>query len=122
MRARLSVVLLVAALMAGCASDTASPRFQVESPAGSSSAPGSAASTSPTASSTPTPTTSPIVSAPIIEVGGFAEVVVDALNIRSTPGVVSSQEVPQASSLLELGDRVFLAEGPVSASGYDWYF
>jgi len=120
------MVFLVAALMAGCASAAASPSLQVESPAGSPSSPESPRSTpstaEPTAASSPLPATSPLASTSVIEVGGFAEVVVDALNIRSNPGVVSGGEVPQATSLLERGSRVFLAEGPVRASGYDWYF
>lgn len=49
--------------------------------------------------------------------GLFAEVVVDALNVRGAPGITS-----ELGGSLERGQRVFIIEGPVQASGLDWYY
>jgi hypothetical protein len=53
-------------------------------------------------------------------VGSIAEVTVDGLRVRSEPGIDAGAE-PGQTGTLDAGSRVYLAAGPVTASGYEWY-
>lgn len=57
-----------------------------------------------------------------LAVGMVAEVIVDSLNVRAAPGVGSPLAAPGETGRLSRGDQVYLADGPVAADGYDWYF
>ena len=54
--------------------------------------------------------------------GAVVEVTVDAINVRAQPTVAASLAAPGDTGLLKRGDHVYLAEGPVMADGFDWYF
>ena len=82
-----------------------------------------AATDEPTASASVTPTTAPSATpgpSPAFAHDSLVEVIVTDLIVRSAPGVD-----PATSSILPDGltsaDRAFIADGPVGASGYDWY-
>ena len=98
----------------------------------------SAAPPSPSAAITPAPTDSPppsrspeplpSVSAaptepivPTVNIGSdsFARVLVDDLRVRSKPGV--SDDSKKLEPLLQRGEVLLVLDGPVRASGYDWY-
>jgi hypothetical protein len=49
----------------------------------------------------------------------YARVVTDDLRVRSKPGV--SEDSTKLEPLLQKGVRVVVLDGPVQASGYDWY-
>jgi hypothetical protein len=93
-------------------------------------------------SSVPTAPPSPLASGPLVAAsaepsvppvgeagnGGFSdelagdsivEVVSDNLRVRSEPRVASDSVLYEP--LLRLGDRLFVIDGPVEASDYDWY-
>jgi len=63
------------------------------------------------------PTSAP--SASPIPVDSIATVVTDDLRVRSKPEVSDSSEL--RTPLLDNGHQVFVVDGPVSGSGYDWY-
>jgi hypothetical protein len=71
-----------------------------------------------TPASTPAPTPPPLTSGPL-RIDGLARVVVDRLRVRSAPGTGADSE--RLEPLLETGAMLFVIEGPVAGSGYDWY-
>ena len=82
----------------------------------------------PTPTPTPTPIPSPTPTQVIPRVSGggvalqpvsYAEVVVDDLRVRSKPGV--SEESLKLTPKLQPGRLLLVVDGPVRASGYDWY-
>lgn len=83
-----------------------------------------AASPDPSASGTTiasaTPSAAPSPPAGGLDVDGLGTVLVSDLVVRSAPGVE-----PATSSVLPgrltTDDRVFVVDGPVAASGYEWY-
>lgn len=80
--------------------------------------PGSPAPTSePTARATasPTPAPTPIV----IEPGAVAVTVSDRLRVRSEPRV--GDDSVMYEPVLPLGTELFVLDGPINASGFDWY-
>jgi hypothetical protein len=99
MRAAVALVVLLAAC--------ASPSPDSSLPSGLKSAEASASLLSPSA--TPQP----------VVIDTIAEVVTNDLVVRSAPGVDPSSEI--LPSLLQPGDRLFVIEGPVHATFYDWY-
>lgn len=70
------------------------------------------------------PTAEPSSSAAVamLGVGSIAEVTVDGLRVRTGPGVDAGEAAPGPTGTLDAGNRVYVAAGPVSASGYEWYF
>jgi hypothetical protein len=56
---------------------------------------------------------------PSIEAGGLAEVVTTELVMRSLPGVTDESEI--LVRMLQPGDELFVIDGPVHATFYDWY-
>lgn len=96
----------------------------LESVAGSPSATTASMPPAPVASREAGPSEMAVPSAssgaPTVKVDRLASVLVNDLVVRSAPGVD-----PEASSILPQrltsGDRVFVVEGPVEASGYRWY-
>lgn len=111
-------VVLLALVLGACGSTPAtldsSPRATL-SPSG--------ATEDPTASPSVTPTEAPSATpgpAPAFAHDSLVEVIVTDLIVRTAPGVD-----PTTSSILPDGltsaNRAFIADGPVSASGYDWY-
>jgi hypothetical protein len=88
-------------------------------------------SPSPSASADVVPPSGPPVSpAPADPVGGqvfsdvleadsIVEVVSDGVRVRSEPRVADDSKM--LAPLLKVGDRLFVVEGPVVASDYDWY-
>jgi hypothetical protein len=76
-------------------------------------APESAPASDPPSTATSSPSTAP---APL-RIDGLALVVADGLRVRAAPGVVAS-ELPGSFAT---GRRLFVLDGPVTDSGYDWY-
>ena len=70
------------------------------------------------APSTSTPSEPPADSVPI-PANTYARVVTDDLRVRSKPGV--SDDSKKLEPLLVRGGLVVVLDGPVQASGYDWY-
>lgn len=70
------------------------------------------------------PTAAPSSSAAVAMrgVGSIGEVTVDGLRVRTSPGIDAGEAAPGPTSTLDAGNRVDLAAGPVTASGYEWYF
>jgi hypothetical protein len=76
----------------------------------------------PTATDTPSPTPIPEPSgtpAPELASGQLAEVIVDELIARSAPGTGGDSEIHPGR--VGQGTRLWLFDGPVTASGYEWY-
>ncbi len=111
--------LLVVALLAGCADTSPTPAAGTAAPANPS---GSAPSPS-----TPEPSASPTVEAsapapaiaPSLPQGSMAVTVVDRIRMRSQPRV--SDDSIKYQPPLPIGTQLLVIEGPVEASGYDWY-
>jgi hypothetical protein len=78
---------------------------------------------SPAQSPAPTPVASEAPTTPVDSTGlapdSYARVVTDNLRVRSKPGVSDDSE--KLEPLLPDGVRLLVLEGPISASGYDWY-
>jgi len=112
------VLLLVAALIAGCGAPDTSP-----SPAASASVPAVPTSTSEAAapsaipSQAPTLTPGPVPADPFV--GHVVVTVSDSLRVRSQPRV--SDDSVKYEPLLPLGTELQVIDGPVNASGYVWY-
>ncbi len=76
-------------------------------------------------SRTPVPTPTPTVYAYLparpgpLRVNAFATVLADDLVLRSYPYVSGDSEI--LTPHLRRGNRLFVLEGPVTGSGYDWY-
>lgn len=83
----------------------------------SASSPAPATSASPGSSPTPNPTPTPT---PTFQVPGIAEVLVDSLRVRTRPEI--SDNSIRLVPLLSKPRRIALLEGPVMASGYNWFF
>jgi hypothetical protein len=47
---------------------------------------------------------------------------VDGLRVRGEPRIDAREAAPGSTGMLDSGSRVYVASGPVTASGYDWYF
>jgi hypothetical protein len=75
---------------------------------------------SPVPSSAPTPAATPgsMTAAPL-RIDGLARVVADRLRVRSAPGTGTDSQ--RLEPLLGIGTIVFVIDGPVAGSGYDWY-
>jgi hypothetical protein len=71
---------------------------------------------SPSESATPT---GPVVDSVPIPADTYAVVVTDDLRVRLHPGVTNGSTTLEP--LLQDGVRVVVLDGPVQASGYDWY-
>ena len=69
-------------------------------------------------SAKPSATTAP-TDREAIRVDGIATVVADSLRVRSAPNV--GPESTKLSPLLSRRDLVYVVDGPVHASDYDWY-
>jgi hypothetical protein len=113
---RLAVMIVL--FVAGC-SNTAAPATSA-TPSGSAATP---ALPSPNAEPTPSmepsePSEPPVDSVPIPS-NAYARVVTNDLRVRSKPGV--SGESMKLDPLLQRGVLLVVLDGPVQASGYDWY-
>ena len=107
-----TVVLALATVLAACGGGQPSPTTTntvSAQPSGASPAPGASVAEAPTAS----PAT-----AAGLPVGGFAEVVVDGLQLRAAPGTESA--VVEGVEIA-LGEAAYIAERPVAAGDYAWY-
>lgn len=126
LKARLGVALATLALLTGCAAGTpSSPSAAAPSaPAGLSASPPPPPSASPspspspqsTSKSTDSPSPKPTASLVGTVVKTLAD---DGLRVRSKPRI--GDDSYKAEPLLPLGTQLYVLDGPVSASGYDWY-
>ncbi|HSK53012.1 MAG TPA: hypothetical protein VLA44_09670 [Clostridia bacterium] len=116
----LAAVAAFSTLLVACSSPGAS-----ESPSTPPSAPPSA---EPSAPVSPDPTspppasprpTDPPAQGHSLDVDGYARVVTNDLRVRSKPGV--SADSHKLEPLLDDGALVLVLDGPVAASGFDWY-
>jgi hypothetical protein len=67
----------------------------------------------------PTATPTPHVAGDPLRIDGLAQVIADRLRVRAVPEVSDSSA--RLEPLLETGTLLFVVDGPVSGSGYDWY-
>jgi hypothetical protein len=114
-------VVLLGLVLAACGSPaapiSAAPPSQPSSPIAtppSSETP----SAEPLAPSTSAPSEPPVDSVPIPP-DSYARVVTDDLRVRSKPGV--SEDSKKLEPLLDRDALLVVLDGPVQASGYDWY-
>lgn len=108
-----AVGALVLALVGCSAAPNASPLSEHVTPRVAPASPSPSPSPSPAR-----PSTEPTHIAGV-EPGLYAKVVADNLRIRSKPTVSDDSE--KLEPLLEDGIRLLVIEGPVEASGYDWF-
>lgn len=109
MRGRPAATVALALFLAACgATPTAST--------GTTSAPGSTATEGASATGTVGPST---VASTTLEPGSVVVTIVDGVRVRSLPEVSAASILREP--LLPRGTQLFLLEGPVQASGYDWY-
>jgi hypothetical protein len=116
MRPLLAVALLL--LVAACSS---TPRTAVN-PAASvepSARPSAPPSAEPTPVIEPTEPSEPPVDSVPIPSNAYARVVADDLRVRSQPRI--SDDSKKLKPLLQRGALLVVLDGPVQASGYDWY-
>ena len=122
----LSAVLLVA----GCSRSAASVASAPSAAPSPTVAPTATPASSPTPATPPSPTPAVATARPTatadwpsnpgkVRAGTAAVTVVDGVRVRSKPAV--SDDSAKFEPLLPLGTRVSVLDGPVSASGYDWY-
>ena len=114
----LSAAAAVCLVLAACGAAAATTPSPSPSPS-----PAAAIEPSPSASATAMASAEPSVSVPgdsvPIPANSYARVVTDDLRVRSKPGV--SDDSKKLEPLLQDGKLVLVLEGPVRASGYDWY-
>jgi len=113
-------------VLLGCSQTAAAPSAaqSVSPSASASTAPASIDSPPPSPSPEPSPPESAAPtepSVPVVDIGSdsFARVVTNDLRVRSKPGV--SDDSKKLEPLLQSGDLLLVLDGPVRASGYDWY-
>ncbi len=119
----ISALLSFVLVMAGCSSSVVSLAPTTSAP--SSQEPTFASDPSPATGRPPTPAPSVPVSPPPTQVASdvtvdaVAVTVVDDLRVRSMPRI--SEDSYKYEPLLPRGTALYVLDGPVSASGYDWY-
>ena len=117
----LVAIVLLGLILAACSSPVAptqsAPSSRPSIPIGTppSSQPPIA---EPSAPSMSTPSEPPVDSVPI-PANTYARVVTDDLRVRSRPGV--AEDSKKLEPLLDRGALLVVLDGPVQASGYDWY-
>ena len=111
---RLGLIVAIGLVVAACGGPAAS------SPSAAPTAtPGSTSEPSPSAvPPSSSPSTSPADSG-ALAVDGLGAVVTDDLRVRSKPEV--SDDSKLLTPLLDFGREVYVVDGPVAASGYDWF-
>ena len=114
----LTAAAAVCLVLAACGAAPATTPSPSPSPS-----PAAAIEPSPSASAAPMASAEPSVSVPgdsvPIPPDTYARVVTDDLRVRSKPGV--SEDSKKLEPLLQAGVQVVVLDGPVQASGYDWY-
>ena len=123
MASRLTGMLALGLLVAACSAPPAVPSAEPLTPSASPAAslvpiPSAEPSDPPAASPSEMPSEPPVAAAPI-RVNAYARVVTDDLRVRSKPGV--SEDSEKLAPLLQHSVRVVVLDGPVRASGFDWY-
>ena len=116
----------VALVLAGCAGapaaasspSTVALALPSPTPPPPTASPPPSLAPSPTAGAEPIPSIEPTHVAGV-EPGLYAEVAASNLRIRSKPRVSDDSE--KLAPLLQDGTRLLVIEGPVEASGYDWF-
>jgi hypothetical protein len=112
-------LVMVAALAFGC-STTPSPNPSVPDSSAPSAQPSTLTAASPaTSPSSQSPETSPSVRPATLRKDSIARVLVNDLLVRSAPGIQATSR--KLKPLLNRDHLVFVVDGPVRASGYDWY-
>jgi hypothetical protein len=105
MRGRPAATVALALVLAACGA----------TPPASSGTTSTPAPTATGATSTTGPTT---VASGALKPGSVVVTIVDAVRVRSRPEVSAASELLEP--VLPRGTRLFVLEGPVQASGYDW--
>ena len=113
-------------MLLGCSQTAAAPSaaLSVSPSASASITPAPIDSPPPSPSPEPSPSvsaapTEPVVPSVNIGSDSFARVIVNDLRVRSKPGV--SDDSKKLEPLLQSGEVLLVLDGPVQASGYDWY-
>lgn len=108
-------------LPAVTADDQGEPVASSATPSPSRSSPPPSTAPPSTAPPDPTPAATPLTSlmSGPLRIDGLALVVADRLRVRSAPG--TGADSVRLEPLLEAGTMLFLIEGPMGGSGYDWY-
>jgi len=117
-------LLSAVALAVGCSTSSASlaPPSSTTTPPVSSSAPTVTPTAGPNVSPAAIATTRPVASRVLGAelVGKAATTAVDEIRVRSQPRV--SADSVKEEPLLPRGTALFVLDGPVAASGYEWYY
>lgn len=106
-----ALAILACLAVAGCSAGAGSAQPTL------TSGPPVAASTPPLASPTGTPTPSPLPAT--IRSGDIIETLVGNVRVRSKPRVTDSVKY---EPLLPAGTKLYVVEGPVPGSGYEWFW
>ncbi len=113
--------LAVGLVLAACGPATPEGASEPASPSGAAGSPSASAdptavvSASPAASSTPAPTDA----ATGLAIDSLVEILVSDLVVRSHPTIDPPSTILAAR--LRASDRALVVDGPVEASGYEWY-
>jgi hypothetical protein len=118
----LLILLLALSACAAPASSTPSPSPIAATPSRSPMEMTAAPTTVPGPSATPAPSATgsadPRPTSEAVAVGAVAETTIDGLRVRSEPRVADDSF--KQDPLLPLGTPLYVLDGPVSASGYEW--
>jgi serpin B len=116
----LAALLVVTMLVAGCADVRPSQTAGTSTPATAiADIPSPSSGAGPSSSPTVAPTSAPSLEPAALAPGSMAVTVSDRLRVRSQPRV--SDDSARYEPLLPTGTQLLVVEGPVQASGYDWY-
>ena len=111
----LGLIVALGVVLSACAGN-ASPSPSVPP----TSTPEASPSDTPTPSPSPVPSPSPSdAGSGAIPVNGLGVVSTSDLRVRSKPEVSDASKL--LTPLLDFGRQVYVVDGPVAGSGYDWY-
>ena len=109
-RRHLGLIVALGVVLSACGTTTTSPSV----PPTATPQPSPSPSLEPSPSAEPSPSVEPVIA-----VNGLGVVTTSDLRVRSKPEVSDDSEL--LTPLLDFGRQVYVVDGPVTASGYDWY-
>ena len=107
-RRHLGLIVALGVVLSACGTTTPSPSVPP------TATPQASPSSEPSPSAEPSPSTEPVIA-----VNGLGVVTTSDLRVRSKPEVSDDSEL--LTPLLDFSRQVYVVDGPVTASGYDWY-
>lgn len=115
---RPALALCLVVLLVACAVQSQSLSDAPTTPSPTAQATADSTFEGPDVSVTPAVSATPTTAQPLSP-DSIAEVVTSDLVMRSLPGVTDESII--LDRVLQPGDRLFVMDGPVAATGYDWY-